>query len=248
MADKCKKLTGKYKRRIVKLKRKHHHPLVHHIHKKHNISYKTLLYMKEYGPKSHISHVIIRESLKILILASIISSVGGVGLNSIQNKLFTILPLIILLPALNSMIGSYGAIVSSKFTMMLYLGKIRGTSAGNIPKTYFFPFLKNENLHKLFFTLLCIGIISAVYMSLLSVGIAYIKGFEISLGLILQILEISLISVIILVSLIFTISVSVGLWIYRKKEDPNNFLIPIATSIGDLGSMCIFSLLVFLLF
>ncbi len=236
MINKTRKLSSNYRRRIVKLKRKHHHLLVHRIHKKHNISYKTLLYMKEYGPKSHVSHVIIKESIKILILASILSSMGGFGLNSIQNKLFTILPLIILLPALNSMIGGYGAIVSSKFTTMLYLGKIRG------------KWWNNENLHKLFFTILIIAIISSVYMSVLSAGIAYLKGYQITSGLILKMVEISLVSAIILVSLIFTISISVGLLIYRKKEDPNNFLIPIATSIGDLGSMGIFSLLVFLLF
>ena len=249
MINKTKKLSGRMKKRIVKLRRKPHHPLVHRIHKKHHISYKTLLYMKEYGPKSHVAHLIIRESLKILILASILSSIGGFGLQSIQSKLFTILPLIILLPALNDMIGDFGVIVSSKFTTMLYLGKIRGASGGNRSKTYFTPvWLKNENLHKLFFTILCIAIISSVYMSVLSLAISYLKGFQITLELILKIMQISLISVILLVSLIFSISISFGLWIYRKKEDPNNFLIPIATSIGDLGSMALFSLLVFLLF
>lgn len=236
MINKTKKLPRRLRKKIAKLRRKPHHPLVHHIHKKHNISYKTLVYMKEYGPKSHVSHVIIRESLKILILASILSSIGGFGLQSIQSKLLTILPLIIILPALNDMIGDHGAIISSKFTTMLYLGQIRG------------KWWKSESVHRLFFTIFLVSLISAVYMGLLSTGIAYLKGSQIGFGIVLKILEISIISAVLLVSLIFTVSILVGLYIYRKKEDPNNFLIPIATSVGDLGSMAIFSLLVFLLF
>ena len=229
------RLSEKQKKKIVALKRRKHHPLVHHVHRKHKLSYKTLLYMKEYGPKSHVYHVIIKESIKILILASILSSIGGIGLESLNSKLITILPLLIVLPALNHMIGSYGTIVSSKFTTYLYLNKGR--------KKW-----DSKYIHKLFFTILIISIFSAIYIGTLASAISFIKGFSVSLSLLIKVLEITLISTVLLVVIIFTLSTTLGLYFYRKQEDPNNFLIPITTSVADLGSMLIFFGLVVLLF
>ena len=65
---------------LKKIERHKHHPLIHHIHKKYGISKKTLFYVKEYGPKSNVSHTIIRESIKILLFASIVSALGGLAL------------------------------------------------------------------------------------------------------------------------------------------------------------------------
>ena len=228
MRKKILKLTKEAKKKIVVLKRKKHHPLVHQIHKKHGISHKTLLYMKEYGPRSHVYHVIIKESLKILILASLISALGGIGLQFLNEKFITILPLLILLPALNDMIGDYGSIISSKFTAYLYTGKIKG------------KWWKSEYTHRMFFTVLTISIFSSLYIGLLSSGIAYVKGFQLTIDLMLKIIEISIASTLLLVAIIFTISITMGLYFYKKQEDPNNFLIPITTSIADLGSMLVF--------
>ena len=236
MKYKTSGISKKHKRELAKLRRKHHHPLVHKLHKKHKISYKTLSYMKEYGPRSHVYHVIIKESIKILILASILSSIGGFGLQSIQTKIISILPLLVLLPALNNMIGSYGTIVSSKFTTMLFLGKVKK------------GWWKSEKVHKLFFSIFLVAIISSIYIGILSSVIAFAKGFPIDFVLLIKVLQISVISTLILVGIIFTLSVTVGLYIYRKNEDPNNFLIPITTSAADLGSLAIFALLVSLFF
>ena len=231
-----RQISIEHKRKLVKLKRKHHHPLVHKLHKKHKISYKTLHYMREYGPKSNVYHVIIKESIKVLILASILSSVGGFGLQSIQSKITSILPLLILLPALNNMIGSYGTIVSSKFTTMLYLGKAKK------------QWWKSSDVRTLFSNIFLIAVMSSVFIGLLASGVSYTKGFGIGVDMIIKIIEISLISTLVMVFVIFILSTTIGLYIYRKNEDPNNFLIPITTSVGDLGSMAIFSFMVYLFF
>ncbi|MFN7088783.1 MAG: YbfB/YjiJ family MFS transporter [Candidatus Paceibacteria bacterium] len=39
-----------------------------------------------------------------------------------------------------------------------------------------------------------------------------------------------------------------GFWIYKRGSDPNNFLIPITTSVADFSSLILFSLLVAFLF
>jgi hypothetical protein len=89
------------------------------------ISHRTLFFMREYGPHAHIASNIIRESLYVLLPAAIISSLGGIGLEVVRTKFLTILPLVILLPALNDMVGDFGTVISSKFTIALYRGYIK---------------------------------------------------------------------------------------------------------------------------
>ena len=64
----------KHLEKLRNLKREKYHPLIHNIHKKHKISKKTLFYVKEYGEKSTAFKTIIKESVKILLFASMISA------------------------------------------------------------------------------------------------------------------------------------------------------------------------------
>ena len=221
---------------LTKVKRKLFHPLVHTIHKTHKIARNTLFYIKEYGPKSNISHTIIKESIKILLFASILSSIGGLSLENIKSTFISIIPLVILLPTLNNLIGDYGIIFSSKFTTLLYEGKISKKS------------WLNKELRYLLFDLIVIAIITAVLSSLLAIAISHFAGYSITPDLIEKVMLISLIDVIALVLILFFIGVAAGFYFYDKQEDPNNFLIPITTSIADLGNMLLLTLLIILFF
>jgi mgtE-like transporter len=222
--------------RVRKVRRHEHHPLLHHVHRRYGISRKTLFYMKEYGPHSHIAHVIIRESLKILVMASIISSIGGISLQFMQDKILTIIPLLILLPTMNNMVGDFGCIVSSKFTTMLYLGKVNQ------------KWWRSRHLHRLFLVILISSFIMSVFIGVAASVIAYWQGFSLTFEVFLKILGIAVLSNLILVGVIFSVSIIGGLAIYHKKEDPNNFLIPIATSFADLLNLVIFAILVGMFF
>ncbi|MDI6721514.1 MAG: magnesium transporter [Candidatus Aenigmarchaeota archaeon] len=225
-------------RKLHNIKRHRHHPVIHHIHKKHKISYKTLFYMKEYGTKSHAVATIIKESIKIIIIASVISSFGGVGLENVKEKFIAIIPLLIMLPALNDMIGDFGTIVSSKFTSMIYTGKI------NLKK----GIMQSADFRKLVRNVFCVALISSLYLSIASYLLAYYKGFAFNAVILAKIIGVAVLCTLVLVSVIFITSVISGLYIYRKKEDPNNFLIPIATSLADLGAMLLFAFVVVRLF
>jgi len=223
-------------RKLEKLRRRYHHPSLHKVKTLHHISGRTLYCVKEYGKKSHVTDVIIKESLTIVLLATIMSSIGGVALQTIEQKIVTILPLLILLPALNHMIGSFGTIVSSRFATMIYTDKIRG----NV--------WRSKELHKLLVTILAIAAVSSVYIGIVSYVIAYFRGFAFSLALLLKILQLSMLATLVLVAIICFISVSLGMHFCNKREDPNNFLIPVSTSIADLGSMAIYSVMIILFF
>ncbi len=218
------------------IKRKHYHPLIHKIHKKHKISKKTLFYVKEYGPHTNVSKTILKESIKILILASIISSLGGLAIENIKTIFIPLIPLVILLPSLNSLVGSYGVIISSHFSTMLHEGKVRE------------KWWKNKEIRKLSAQILIISIITTLISSSLALSISVFSNYNLTVSSVSKVFLITILDVVIIVSIILFVSIYAGLHFYKKKEDPNNFLIPITTSIADFGNMILLSGLILLLF
>ena len=223
-------------RSITSKHRRHFHAVQYKVRKKHGLSRRTVFYMKEYGPHSHVASRIVRESLKVLLLTSIISSIGGIALENIRVTLATILPLIIILPALNDMIGDVGTIVASKFTTALYLGHIRG------------DWWKIHFLHRTFWIVFTVALITAAYVAAISILLSAWTGYGVNIEVFKKIALIALASTTLLTVIIFNISIVGGLWIYRRGEDPNNFLIPITTAVADFGSLTIFAYLVKVLF
>jgi mgtE-like transporter len=222
--------------KLRKLKRHEYHPLIHHIHKKHKISKQTLFYVKEYGPHSHVPRTIIKESIKILLLASIISSFGGLALEHIKTVFISIIPLIILLPALNDMVGDYGTIISSRFSTMLHEGKIKNN------------WWKDKELRIMLAQVFIVAVAIVFFTTSVALIVSTFSNYSLNLLTVLKIFFITLIDVILIVGILFFTSIFAGLYFYRKKEDPNNFLIPITTSIADFMNMFIISGLVILLF
>ena len=224
-------------RKVNLLQREKYHPLVEKIHKKHEISKKTLFYVKEYGPHSHVAEKIIKESVKILLLASLVSAFGGFALEHVKTVLVSIMPLIILFPALNDMIGDYGTIFSSRFATLLHEGKV--------DKKKIFA---NKELAELAVHLLVIAAITAIISAaaaLLLSGFMYgFSNYAASADVALKIFFIAIVDVVALVALLLLTSVFAGLYFFDKKEDPNNFLIPITTSVADFGNMIVLALLV----
>ena len=222
--------------KLSKVKKSVYHPLIKHVHKKHNISKRTLFYVKEYCTKSNVSSVIIRESLIVLIFASIISSLGGFGLEKWKDQFILLLPILILFPVLNSMIGNYGIIFSSKYSTMLHEGKIE--------KHIF----RSKELMRLFYHMIIIGIFTAVLASIFALVFASLRNFNTTPDITLKILFITIVDSMLMISLLFFLSIFFGNYIYKKKEDPNNFLIPIITSVADFFSIIILIVLVLLFF
>lgn len=225
-------------RKLQKVQRYKHHPLIHKIHHIHRISKKTLFYVKEYGAHTNVPKTILKESMKIIILASIVSSIGGLALEDIKALFLTMLPLVILLPALNDMVGDYGSIIAARFSTMLHKGEVQK------------QWWKEQQVKVLFWQVFIIAIITAVFSAAIALFISKFTRAPLLITPLfsLKILLITLLDVMILVSILFLITVLAGIYIFKKKEDPNNFLIPITTSIADFGNMVVLALLVVLFF
>lgn len=180
---------------------------------------------------------IITESIGILVFASILSTIGGFGIESIKKDLFILLPLLILMPALNDMVGDYGTIVASRFTTMLYLGHIKEKH-----------WWRSRELHRMLMEILIIGTFSAVYITVLASVIAQFKGFPMHWDIFQRILLVALSTTWLLILILFVVCVLGGFYVYKKKHDPDNYLIPLATSLADIGSMLVLTALVRSLF
>ncbi|MGC8885022.1 MAG: magnesium transporter [Candidatus Nanoarchaeia archaeon] len=180
---------------------------------------------------------ILRESLVILIVASILSTIGGIGLEALKTKFIFLIPLLILIPALNDAIGDFGVIISSKFTTILYSGKL------NKKKWWQSLELSNE-----FKTISTVALFMAFYLAVLSIFFAVLQGAKINIIECLKIVAVSYMLMASLVLIIFFLAVIFGIWVYKRKEDPNNFLIPITTAIADICSLLLFSAFLTFLF
>ncbi|MEM4261901.1 MAG: magnesium transporter [Candidatus Diapherotrites archaeon] len=220
MIDKLQKLQ--------QIKKHELHPLINEIHEQHKISKKTIFYMKEYGPHSNVPMTIIKESTKILIVSTIIASFSGITLEYFKQNLEKIAPLIIVIPAINDMIGDFGTMFSAKISTMLHEGKIK-----NNP-------LENHEIKKMLAQAIIIALIGGL---LISIGANTIKGQNLSTITIAKFTAIIIVDIIILVSTMFIISITLGKHFFKNKEDPNNFLIPITTSIADLTNIIFISVL-----
>jgi len=230
-----KRLKRKLKK-VIKHKRSKHSRTAHRIHREYKISHRTLFYMKEYSAKSNVPLKIIKESWKVLVLTAVLSSLGGLRLTYIRENIVTIMPLLIVVPALMDMVGSFGTITSSKFTNMLFFRMVT--------KRWW----RSKELQKLFIILFVAAIATSLFIGFMSNILAYWMGFPASSSIMVKVLMITIITAVSLFGIIFSVSVIVGMYLYKKKMDPNNFLIPLTTAIADLGSLLIFSALVVLMF
>ena len=229
-------IANSLKSQLRKIKRHEHHPLVNRIHKSHKISHKTIFYMKEYGPESHVASVILKESLFALVIAFAFGVAGGVSLQVLESNLIFLLPLIILLPSLNDMVGDYSMIVVSRLSTLIFTkGALRN-------------WWKSEDVHKIIRTIIIIALLSATYMGVASSFIAYMKGFSLTASSVIKVLQVSLFTTLVMTGVVIIISATSVFYVYKRKEDPNNLVMPIMTSVADLGTILVFALMVRLIF
>ncbi|HLC55284.1 MAG TPA: magnesium transporter [Candidatus Nanoarchaeia archaeon] len=175
---------------------------------------------------------IIRESLPMLLAASLITSIGGLSLQFVQDSLMFFLPLFIMLPAMNAMMGDFGIVMVSKFTTYL----------SEHPR----PALQKRRrfAHHLFRDMFVVALLSTAYMVMLSLLLSAFHDFPLTSLFVFQTFVITFLVVFTLFLIIFMIAMTFGWYAYKRKKDPDDMLIPLTTSIADLGTMIMLALLI----
>ncbi len=162
---------------------------------------------------------IFKESIIIIILTSIIGTFSGTLLSSNEEILYAFPILLLILPSLNSLIGDISSILISRLTSHLYIGTISSKLE------------KSDRLMKDFSGLLITLLLSLGFL----IGSGYLLGSICSIEIInpFLIVFILFITTLTLFIIIFLFSFVSSIFLFKRGKDPNNFLIPLATSMID---------------
>ncbi len=144
---------------------------------------------------------------------------SGTLLSNNEEILYTFPIILLVLPSLNSLIGDISTVLISRLTSHLYLGTLS-------PKIQVSDRLKQD-----FYGLLMTILLSLVALISLGYLIGSATGIEIVNPLL--IISIIIITILILFGLMFVLLFISSIFIFKKGKDPNNFLIPMVTSLAD---------------
>lgn len=175
---------------------------------------------------------IVRHSLPVLVLTALISIFSGQILHANEDILILNFPVfLILIPPLIKVGGDSGSILGSRLSSALHLGLIDSKfERGEVIE---------NNLIASFLIAITTCIILGIIVWLVSLSLSVNKD----IGL-FKMIGISTTAGFIQVFIIFSLTVVIALLSHRFGMDPDNTVIPIITTVGDLvGVSCIFLVL-----
>lgn len=162
---------------------------------------------------------ILKESIIIVLLSSILGMFSGSILSTNQDILYTFPIILLILPALNSLTGDMATVLVSRLTTHLYIGTIS-------PKVS-----KSKRLFDDFLGLLLTLLLSLTFLIIMGYGIGFITRIQIINPFL--IISIITVSVLILFGFMFILLFISSIILFKRGKDPNNFLIPFITSLAD---------------
>ena len=162
---------------------------------------------------------VFKESILIIIISSLMGLLSGTVLSINQRILYALPIILLILPALNSLVGDMSTVSVSRLTTHLYIGIIP-------PKLKSSKRIKDDFIG-LFITILLslIVLISFGFIIGITTGIRIINPFLITF--------IIIITITLLFFILFGALFISSIIIFRRGGDPNNFLIPFITSLAD---------------
>lgn len=158
-----------------------------------------------------------RQSLAFIILttafASCISMIGGIGLELTEDKLLPIVPLVIAMPALNTMVGNYAAIIAAH--------------AGN-------PTQGTVSRRKLISSIAKSTVVNITGTIILALVLAASRDFALSAGFIIRFCGFIIFSVSVIVAVMFGITYALDKLLEQHRLNPDDVLIPVVTTVTDV--------------
>ena len=147
-----------------------------------------------------------------------------------DDVLYSIPIILLLLPSLNALIGNISTILISRLTTHMFIGTLQ-------PKIEVSDRLK-EDFVALFITIS----LSLIFLLFLGYSIALLTGLKIVNPLIVIIIII--ITIFFLFISLFFLLFIFTVYLFKRGNDPNNFLIPFTTSLADFLTPLILIILI----
>ena len=176
-------------------------------------------------------------SFIILFITSVISSLGGLSFQSIEVLIAKVLPILVIFPSLNDLMGNFAIIFSSKFTTWLYEGSIK--------EAYAFD---NNKMKKLLKEISFAGFQFSILIAVFGILIAFINEGNLNPLSSIKVILISIIVVQVMIIFLFLLITIIGIILFKKNKNPDDVLIPISTAIADFLTMIYLATFVLLLF
>ena len=162
---------------------------------------------------------ILKESVIIVIISSVIGIVSGTFLSLNEEILYSFPIILLLLPSLNALIGSISTILTSRLTSHLYIGTLP-------PKIQ-----KSERLKEDFLGLFITIILCILALIILGYSIGFMTGIQMVNPFLIII--IIMVTILLLFGVMFVFLYVFSVFFFKRGRDPNNFLIPFTTSLLD---------------
>ncbi len=158
---------------------------------------------------------------------SCISLIGGLGIEAVQEKIIPLVPLIIAMPALNTMVGDYAAIIAAH--------------AGNPTENK----RSSKELLKAVMKAVWVNIIGVL---ILSIVLAIKRGYVFEHIFMLKFVCFVTAAMLGIIVVMYAITRTLDKMLENRKLNPDDILIPIVTTITDVMMLGLIALAVALLF
>lgn len=160
-------------------------------------------------------------------IASSISLIGGLGIEVVKEKLLAIVPLLIALPALNSLVGDYATLIAAH--------------AGD-------PEERTISKRDLAAALAPSILISIVFVLLVSLVLAHQQGFDLDATFVFTFSSFVIGAILGAVALMFLITFALDATLKNRPLNPDDVLIPVVTTISDIFMLSLIALAAWFLF
>ena len=168
---------------------------------------------------------IIQRGLPVLSITCVIGIIVGQILNTRENSLLSMPAILILIPSLIKIGGDTGSMLGARLSSAFHMG------LGD--RIY-----RNPVVHNSVIAASIVGFVSSISVSVLVFFASKFMGFGMPF---LTLLEISLIAVVIELTVVYSATIAIAFASHRFGIDPDDTVIPIIASLGDLvGVMGIF--------
>jgi mgtE-like transporter len=172
---------------------------------------------------------IMKESLPMLLIAGAVSMCAGLILHNNNDVLFALPGILAIIPSFNNMGGSITSVLSCRLSSALHLGMINS------------KLKKTKTLERNVAATFIISIVSFFVLGFVAWGFNTMLGLK-TLGAAVFPL-VTLTAGLVTVAILSVLSIIFSYVSYSKGIDPDNWVIPILTSIGDfIGVLLLLSM------
>jgi mgtE-like transporter len=162
---------------------------------------------------------ILKQSIPILLLCTVLGVLAGIYLHWQYEKFYLIPGLLILVPQIIAKAGSIGGIFGARFASGLHLGYVK-------------PYRMNNYVMKNSIGALALALVVAPIVTVITKFGADIFG--IPLVPFMPLLFINIFAIFVITLLVFVLDFMTASLSYKMRIDPSNSVIPIVTSMGDI--------------